>query len=133
METVRAAGAVVWHDGPDGPVVACIHRPAYDDWSFPKGKLDPGEDEATAALREIEEETGLICRLGAELDTISYTDGKGRPKTVRYWLATTDDPAMLAADNEVDEARWVPVREAEALLTYERDRALLSTAVRAAR
>jgi 8-oxo-dGTP diphosphatase len=76
---VRAAGGVVTRDGR----VALVHRPKYDDWTFPKGKLDPHEDFEQAALREVEEETGLRCRLGSELPTTSYIDPKGRRKVVR--------------------------------------------------
>ena len=78
---VRAAGGVVVSDG----TVALIHRPKYDDWSLPKGKLDPGESWEEAALREVREETGVPCRLREELPSVSYSDSRGRPKTVRYW------------------------------------------------
>lgn len=101
-----------------------MHRPAYDDWSFPKGKLEAGESEEDAAAREVEEETGLRCRLERELATTSYRDGRGRPKTVRYWLMTPIG-GLLAAANEVDDARFVPVAEARRLLTYARDVELL--------
>src|SRR3954463_8077930 len=79
---VLAAGGVVIRD--DGRI-AVVHRPKYDDWSLPKGKLDPGEGFEEAALREVEEETGLRSRLGRELPSTEYTDSKGRPKLVRYW------------------------------------------------
>src|ERR687895_190115 len=83
---VRAAGGVVWRRSDDGPVrILVVHRPRYDDWSLPKGKNDPGESDADCALREVREETGFSCRLGAELPSTSYRDNKGRPKTVRYW------------------------------------------------
>jgi 8-oxo-dGTP pyrophosphatase MutT (NUDIX family) len=98
--------------------------PAYDDWSFPKGKLHQGETEAEAALREVQEETGLRCRLGREVGTTAYRDPKRRPKTVRYWeMIPTGD--TLAAANEVDDARWMPVGEARRALTYEHDRRIL--------
>jgi 8-oxo-dGTP diphosphatase len=124
-QIVRAAGGVVWRPAESGGVeVALVHRPAYDDWSFPKGKLHPGEDEATAAIREVEEETGLRCRLARDLGVSTYRDSRGRAKTVRYWAMTPAD-GELAAAHEVDEARWVPLGDAPDLLTYERDRELL--------
>ncbi|HET7519140.1 MAG TPA: NUDIX hydrolase [Actinomycetes bacterium] len=124
-ETVLAGGGIVWrHDEAAGLEIVLVHRPAYDDWSFPKGKLGPDETEAQAALREVEEETGLVCRLGPEIGTTRYRDPKRRPKTVRYW-EMTPTAGTLAAANEVDDARWVPLGEAPGLLTYEHDRRLL--------
>ena len=123
--TVRAAGGLVHRRDEDGvEKILVVHRPAYDDWSFPKGKLEAGESEEDAAAREVEEETGLRCRLERELATTSYRDGRGRPKTVRYWLMTPIG-GLLAAANEVDDARFVPVAEARRLLTYARDVELL--------
>jgi 8-oxo-dGTP pyrophosphatase MutT (NUDIX family) len=124
-KAIRAAGGLVWRRNEHGAAeILVVHRPAYDDWSFPKGKLEPGEDEEEAAIREVEEETGLRCRLGRELETMRYRDARGRPKTVRYWLMTPVG-GLLAAANEVDDARFVPVSEAAELLTYARDRDLL--------
>jgi 8-oxo-dGTP diphosphatase len=113
---VRAAGGVVLRDGR----IAVVHRPRYDDWSLPKGKLDPGETFEQAALREVQEETGLVCELGEELSSTTYHDRKGRFKLVRYWLM---DPVAGAFEpnDEVDELRWLTPAEAAALLTYERD------------
>ena len=126
-EVIRAAGGVVWRTRPDGSVeVLVVHRPHYDDWSLPKGKADPGEDDESCALREVEEETGLRCRLGVELASTSYLDRKGRPKVVRYWAMTRESGAVVAA-NEVDEARWVGIEEAQALLSYPRDRQVLAS------
>jgi 8-oxo-dGTP pyrophosphatase MutT (NUDIX family) len=86
---VRAAGGIVWRRGEGGAVeIVLVHRPAYDDWSFPKGKLHPGETEAEAAVREVQEETGLRCRLGREVGTSAYRDPRRRPKTVRYFAMT---------------------------------------------
>jgi 8-oxo-dGTP diphosphatase len=122
---VRAAGGLVRRLGANGVAeILVVHRPAYGDWSFPKGKLEPGEQEADAAVREVEEETGLRCRLERELATTRYRDARGRPKTVRYWLMTPVD-GTLAAANEVDDARFVPLAVADGMLTYERDRELL--------
>ena len=124
-ETVLAGGGIVWrHDEGAELEIVLVHRPAYDDWSFPKGKLDPDETETQAALREVEEETGLVCRLGPEIGTTRYRDSKRRPKTVRYW-EMTPTAGTLAAANEVDDARWVPLGEAPGLLTYDHDRRLL--------
>ncbi|MDQ4132445.1 MAG: NUDIX hydrolase [Actinomycetota bacterium] len=124
---VRAAGGVVWRRGDGGRVeVAVVHRPKYDDWSLPKGKLDPGENEQDAALREVEEETGLRCRLGPELAGTEYRDRYGRPKTVRYWSMSPVD-GSFTPNREIDEVRWLPLDEASGLLTYERDRSVLGS------
>jgi 8-oxo-dGTP pyrophosphatase MutT (NUDIX family) len=126
-KTVRAAGGLVCRRNEDGAAeILLVHRPAYDDWSFPKGKLEPGETEEDAAAREVEEETGLRCRLDRELTTTRYRDARGRLKTVRYWLMTPIGGRLEAA-NEIDEARFVPVAEAAAVLTYQRDRELLDS------
>ena len=125
-EVVRAAGGLVRRAGSNGTAeVVLVHRPAYDDWAFPKGKLHRGESEEEAALREVEEETGLRCRLDRELGITSYHDSRGRSKTVRYWEMTPIG-GTLAAANEVDDARWVSVAEAPNLLSYERDVELLA-------
>lgn len=129
-EVVRAAGGVLWRRRDDGTLdVMIVHRPQYDDWSLPKGKLDPGESDETAAVREVEEETGHRCRLGEELGMVRYSDRHGRPKHVRYWAMTSVDPfsdAVAAADDEeVDMSRWVDLDEARELLSYDRDRELL--------
>jgi 8-oxo-dGTP diphosphatase len=122
---VRAAGGVVTREGSNGLEVLVVHRPRYDDWSFPKGKAGEDETDEQCALREVEEETGLVCVLGGELPSTSYTDGRGRPKRVRYWLMEVDG-GELAYLHEVDEARWVQPAEARRLLTYPRDAGLLS-------
>ena len=102
-----------------------VHRPQYGDWTFPKGKVEPGESDEECAVREVEEETGLLCALGRELESSSYLDAKKRPKTVRYWVMEVVGGA-LRFDFEVDHARWVSVQEAESLLTYPRDVDLLA-------
>jgi 8-oxo-dGTP diphosphatase len=122
---IEAAGGVVMRKGPSATEIVVVHRPRYDDWSFPKGKLDPGETFEEAALREVREETGLICRLGPELPFAQYADQEGRPKIVRYWLmAVIEDPGFEPND-EVDELRWVVPDMATELLTYVRDQALV--------
>ena len=117
MKPVQAAGGVVLRDG----LVALVHRPRYDDWSLPKGKLDPGESSEEAALREVEEETGLRCSLVRELPTVRY-DVRGRLKEVRYWVMEALDEMPFVPNEEVDEVRWVDPQEALALLSYDRDR-----------
>ena len=126
-ETVRAAGGLVHRVRDDGTdEILVVHRPAYDDWSFPKGKLEGDESDEAAALREVEEETGLRCRLERELLTTRYRDARGRPKIVRYWLMTPSG-GRLAAANEVDDARFVTLAEAHDLLSYRRDVELLDS------
>jgi len=122
---VRAAGGVVRDR--DGRV-ALVHRPKYDDWTLPKGKLDPGETFEAAAVREVEEETGLRARLVRELPASEYLDPKGRPKRVRYWLMEIESDGGFAPGKEVDELRWLALQEALALLTYDRDREVLRAA-----
>jgi 8-oxo-dGTP diphosphatase len=127
---ITAAGAVVLRSGRQ---VLLVHRPKYDDWSFPKGKLDRGEHVTAAAVREVEEETGLRVRLGRPLSTQTYPTSKGR-KTVHYWIARVvggDDVSGYVANDEVDEVAWVPVDKAAKLLTYRRDRRLLAEALEA--
>jgi len=124
-EHIRAAGGLVWRLGVEGVELALVHRPAYDDWSFPKGKLFDGESELDAAIREVEEEIGVRCVVGRDLGTISYLDGKGRPKTVRYWEMRLTDGDELRVANEVDDARWVAIGPASSALTYVHDRELL--------
>jgi 8-oxo-dGTP diphosphatase len=102
-----------------------VHRPRYDDWTFPKGKLDPGESFEDAALREVREETGFRCSLGRELPSSRY-EAKGRPKLVRYWLMAPQGESPFEPNEETDEIRWVTPDEARTLLTYERDRDVLA-------
>jgi 8-oxo-(d)GTP phosphatase len=123
-EVVRAAGGIVMFPDGEEPRIALVHRPKYDDWTFPKGKLHDDEPDDQAALREVEEETGLRCRLGKPVDSVTYTDRSGRPKVVRYWRMTPDGGEFRPND-EVDELRWVGPDDAMALLTYGHDRDLL--------
>jgi 8-oxo-dGTP diphosphatase len=101
-----------------------VHRPRYDDWTFPKGKLVDGEDEEDAALREVEEETGLVCTLGREIASTRYRDSRGRPKLVTYYLMRPRG-GSFAPHEEVDEIAWLPPREARARVSWERDEAVL--------
>lgn len=126
IEVVQAAGGVIWRRSPSGALeVLLVHRPRYDDWTVPKGKLEAHEQHAAAALREVEEETGLRCTLGPELASTSYRDRRGRPKEVRYW-AMRPAGGMFTPTDEVDEVRWVGVDAARSLLSYERDRPVLA-------
>ena len=123
--SVRAAGGIILRGvGPGVDRVGVIHRPRYDDWSFPKGKANEGETDQGTALREVEEETGLRCELGEPLPEVRYIDALGRPKIVRYWtmgvLGGTFTP-----NAEVDEIRWLSFEAADEILTYDHDRRLL--------
>lgn len=124
-EPVRAAGGVVWRRGAAGIEVVVVRRPRYDDWSFPKGKLDPGEDFATAAWREVLEETGFDCEAGDELPAVTYTDHRGRPKVVRYWTMQVVRGEFTPND-EVDRLEWLPLGDAARRLTYEHDAGVLA-------
>jgi 8-oxo-(d)GTP phosphatase len=122
---VRAAGGVV-RRRVDGRVeTVLVHRPRYDDWSLPKGKLLDGESFEDAALREVMEETGLRCRIGVELPTTRYRDASGSPKVVRYWSMDLEDGSDLRPSLEVDDARWLSLPEARTSLSIERDRDVL--------
>jgi 8-oxo-dGTP diphosphatase len=119
-----AGGLVVRADGR----IAVIHRPRYDDWSLPKGKLEPDESFETGALREVEEETGIRGRILEELAPTRYLDRKGRDKIVRWYRMDIDgEPLAFAPNDEVDELRWLTPGEARDLLSYEHDRSLVET------
>lgn len=124
--TVLAAGGVVTRERDGRIEVLAVHRPRYDDWSLPKGKLETGESDEAAALREVEEETGVTAALVGELATIRYEDHRGRPKRVRYWQMRVVEEHDLDPSDEVDEVRWLLLGEAPAILTYNHDRELLN-------
>jgi 8-oxo-(d)GTP phosphatase len=128
---IEAAGGVVLREGPTGPEVLVVHRVRHDDWSLPKGKLDPGEQAEDAAVREVEEETGVRAVLGSELSAVHY-EVDGEPKRVRWFrMSVVDgDPHERPADGEVDAARWWPVDDAWTQLSYDHDRRLLAEALR---
>ncbi|MEE1942269.1 NUDIX hydrolase [Streptomyces sp. TRM 70361] len=129
---VRAAGCVLWRrprtartvaGDADGIEIALVHRPKWDDWSHPKGKLKRGETALAAAVREVREETGMSCVPGAVLPTVRYT-AQGRPKTVDYWAAEATGGAFVPGD-EVDRLLWLPPGQARERLTREQDRELV--------
>ena len=119
---IRASGGLIVRDG----LVVVVHRPKYDDWSFPKGKAHAGESDEECALREIEEETGLRVALGEELETTMHLDAQQRPKRIRWWRMTPLTGEFTPTD-EVDELRWLTPDEARAVLTYPRDVELLDS------
>ncbi|HET8820425.1 MAG TPA: NUDIX hydrolase [Thermoleophilaceae bacterium] len=122
-DRILAAGGVVLRDGR----VLLVHRPRYNDWTLPKGKLDPGESFEDAARREVEEETGLRCRLVRELPSALY-QSRGRPKIVRYWLMEPEADAPFVPNDETDELRWVTPEEARSQLSYPPDRDIVAAA-----
>jgi 8-oxo-dGTP pyrophosphatase MutT (NUDIX family) len=126
-EIEAAGGVVVREREGGGREVAVVHRPKYDDWSLPKGRLHRDEDSRDAALREVAEETGLRCDTVAELAPSRYVDRKGRPKRVRWWLMRPQGGEFEPSD-EVDELRWIPLERAPEVLDYEEDRELVAAA-----
>lgn len=121
-KTVSAAGAVLWRPGRDKATaeIALIHRPRYDDWSLPKGKVDPGETEPVTAVREVFEETGHKVHLGRRIATVTYPIQQGTKK-VRYWAACSVG-GEFAPGKEVDELIWLPAQAAIKKLSYAQDR-----------
>lgn len=126
---VRAAGSIVWRYGSDEPEVVVVHRPRYDDWSFPKGKLHRGEKPIAAAAREVEEETGLRVRIGPRMRDDHYTmTSTGQPKVVSYWIGRPPPSADLTSyqpNDEIDQVVWMSLSKARKRLTYPRDVDLL--------
>lgn len=126
-ELVRAAGGVVWRRHGDDVEILLVHRSRYDDWSLPKGKNEPGEDDLTCARREIEEETGLRCVPGAELARRDYVDHRGRHKVVRYWaMAAPDDAEPIGDGEEVDVLAWMAATDAIGWASYLGDREVIA-------
>jgi 8-oxo-dGTP diphosphatase len=126
MTIVRAAGGVVWR-GDATREILVVHRPKYDDWSLPKGKLDRGEHPLAAAVREVFEETGVQATPQVRLPSVRYLTGQpGVEKTVDYWSMRAIDDGGHEPNDEVDVARWVPLRTARDLLTYAHDRGVVA-------
>ncbi len=125
---IFAAGAVLWRKSATAPgevEVAVIHRPRYDDWSFPKGKIERGETPVLAAVREVAEETGVNCHLRRRLGRITYpVPGQGKIKRVDYWAAEAVD-GEFTPNREVDSVRWLPISEVLDAVSYPMDRRVL--------
>jgi 8-oxo-dGTP pyrophosphatase MutT (NUDIX family) len=121
VTVVRAAGGLVVRDG----LVLLVHRPKYDDWTFPKGKAEDGETDEDCALREVHEETGFTCELVSPAGVTEYVDSKGRPKVV-HWFVMRPLEGEFEPTDEVDELRWGPPAVAAELLSYGRDIRLLA-------
>jgi 8-oxo-dGTP pyrophosphatase MutT (NUDIX family) len=122
---IRAAGGVVVRRSRSGePEIAVIHRPAYDDWTLPKGKVEPDESPEDCALREVREETGLRCELGRPLGCTAYVDRRGRDKVACYWVMEVRG-GRFKPGIEVDKLQWLSIASAVARLTYGRDKTLL--------
>ena len=131
-DLVRAAGGMIVRRDDRGTLeVAVVHRPAREDWTFPKGKVEPGESFEECAKREVLEETGLVCELGTFVGHTEYRDRKDRPKVVAYWVMEVV-AGSFRANEEVDELRWVDLAGAAGLLSYERDHELLGALAAAA-
>lgn len=127
VDVVRAAGGIVIRRDGDDMQYLLVHRPRGD-WTFPKGKAEPGETDEDTALREVEEETGFSCALGALAGETRYRDAADRPKVSRYWFMEPQSVARPFTPNrEIDDVRWCTRSEADRLLTYEQDRALLAS------
>lgn len=131
--TVYAAGVVCWRPTKTGIEVALVYREKYDDWTFPKGKLDPGELLPETAVREVEEEAGIRIRLGRKLDVLSYKIGSGDTKEVHYWVSKVKDSAIAKSkfkpNKEIAKVEWIPAENGLKRLTYQHDRELLEKVI----
>jgi len=132
-EIVAAGGVVIDAAGPEARFVLLVHRPKYNDWSFPKGKTDPGETIEETAIREVREETGLTCRITAELKPVRYSTenrkGEVAPKVVYYFLMEPSGGSLKVNYHEIDRAEWFKLDEAKRVLTYDHDRELLASLI----
>jgi 8-oxo-dGTP diphosphatase len=127
-DQIEAAGGLVIRTRKGRREVLVVHRPKYDDWTLPKGKLEDGEKARDAALREVLEETGHHCRAGDRLPSVRYEAANGRPKRVRYWLMEVDHGEFVEND-EVDEIRWWSADKAAERLSYPHDQQLVTDAL----
>lgn len=127
MGVIQAAGGVLVDLSKGKPRYLLVHRPRYDDWTFPKGKLDRGERFRDAALREVKEETGLVCRILGRLSPVAYVTPAGNPKQVKYWLMEAES-GRFSRNDEVDAVTWLRRSQAMALLTHIHDQAVLAEA-----
>jgi len=126
VSVIRAAGGIVCRQTRSGETeIAVIHRPGYDDWTLPKGKVEPDESAEDCALREVREETGLRCELGRPVGCTAYVDRRGRDKVACYWVMEVRG-GRFRPGVEVDKMLWLPVADAIKRLTYSRDQTLLT-------
>ena len=123
-DLIQAAGGLLWRDAPDGRQIAIVHRPKYDDWTLPKGKLKSGEDWIGAARREVEEETGCQVDVKDYAGQVDYQI-KGTPKTVRFWEMVLAGECHFQSNKEIDALDWVAVEDALQRLSYAGERELL--------
>ena len=121
---ITAAGGVVWRTAPSDAKVVVIHRPRYDDYALPKGKLDPGETFEEAALREVHEEIGAVCQITGFVDVTSYSVGEA-PKIVVYFNMEPKDEVLFVPNDEVDYLQWLEPEEAREKLSYQSEREVL--------
>jgi len=126
VNVVKAAGGIVCREGSSGETeIVVVHRPAYDDWTLPKGKVDSDETPEECALREVKEETGFRCELGRPVGCTAYVDRRGRNKVACYWVMEVIS-GRFRPGGEVDRMLWLPLTDAVKRLTYERDKALIA-------
>jgi len=126
VNVVKAAGGIVCRESSSGETeIVVVHRPAYDDWTLPKGKVDSDETPEECALREVKEETGFRCELGRPVGCTAYVDRRGRNKVACYWVMEVIS-GRFRPGGEVDRMLWLPVADAAKRLTYERDKALIA-------
>ena len=126
VNVIKGAGGVVCREGASGETeIVIVHRPSYDDWTLPKGKVDPDETPEECALREVKEETGFRCELKRQVGCTAYVDRRGRNKVVCYWVMEVIS-GRFRPGGEVDRLAWLPVADAVERLTYERDKTLIA-------